>query len=719
MSPLPRLKASARPLRLEALESRRLLARWTVDALEDVVRDDASVSLREAIAWANASPGADVVDFALGAEPATLHLALGELQITDDLRIEGPGSARLTLDASAADPTPGEVLGDGSRLFQVQGDSDAAISVSISGLTLTGGDASLRGGAILASGNLTLADLVIHDNGVDGGDEVFLPLLAALGGGGVHSSGGALTITNCRFSDNVANRAFGGAVVYANAQFSLLPLENLTVVGSVFKDNHATIWEGGALYAANVAQTLIADAKFSGNESPRGGGVSLSGDQIDVVRSSFDGNSGGGMHLSGGRSFIEQVTARNNVGGGAVVKSAQLFVESSWFENNVASRGGGLEFIPAATVAGIHLSPMATIRHSQFVGNHAFDEAGGAIYAKGRTDRSLAIEVIESRIEANVAASAGGGLYARYANLRMERSAIVGNVASTPGGGVAVFDAAGLSSFTAVEFFANSTASQVGGGGLYLESPPVPVGTIPLITLLRGVSIVDSAFISNSSARNGGAIYVRLEGVGPLGPDALTVVNSTLADNRAEGSGSALWIEAGNATLQFATIAYNRSELQGAVASEAGDVRLDHAIVAANLATSNPDLAFGENATLDAAFSLIGVAPSNLFAPSGQGNLLGSSADPLDPRLGSAVDGEGPTSVVPLLSDSPAIDAGDKTLRPSDVVPTFDQRGSGYRRISGGAIDLGAYELQQASRGRRPTPRNTLNSLPPISSSHH
>jgi hypothetical protein len=47
-----------------------------------------------------------------------------------------------------------------------------------------------------------------------------------------------------------------------------------------------------------------------------------------------------------------------------------------------------------------------------------------------------------------------------------------------------------------------------------------------------------------------------------------------------------------------------------------------------------------------------------------------------------------------LLSGSPALNVGDNTLIPSGIL--YDQRGSGYSRIYGAAVDIGAYEAQPA-----------------------
>jgi hypothetical protein len=74
---------------------------------------------------------------------------------------------------------------------------------------------------------------------------------------------------------------------------------------------------------------------------------------------------------------------------------------------------------------------------------------------------------------------------------------------------------------------------------------------------------------------------------------------------------------------------------------------------------------------------------SGLIAP---GELTGSRASPLDPKLGPLEDNGGPTLTMALLPGSPAIDTGDTTAAP----PT-DQRG--VPRPFSLAADIGAFEF--------------------------
>lgn len=59
--------------------------------------------------------------------------------------------------------------------------------------------------------------------------------------------------------------------------------------------------------------------------------------------------------------------------------------------------------------------------------------------------------------------------------------------------------------------------------------------------------------------------------------------------------------------------------------------------------------------------------------------------------LGPLSDNGGPTRTHALLPGSPAVNRGDNDS--ASGLP-YDQRGSGFARISGGTVDIGAYELQ-------------------------
>src|SRR5262245_1365166 len=91
----PRRRPAHRCLPLEQLEGRLVLSAFHVSTLVD----GGAGSLRAAVAQANAHTGADVISFDDGLT-GTNALTGGELDITDDLKINGPGADELTVSGS-------------------------------------------------------------------------------------------------------------------------------------------------------------------------------------------------------------------------------------------------------------------------------------------------------------------------------------------------------------------------------------------------------------------------------------------------------------------------------------------------------------------------------------------------------------------------------------------------------------------------------------------
>jgi len=67
-----------------------------------------------------------------------------------------------------------------------------------------------------------------------------------------------------------------------------------------------------------------------------------------------------------------------------------------------------------------------------------------------------------------------------------------------------------------------------------------------------------------------------------------------------------------------------------------------------------------------------------------------------NPMLGPLQNNGGATLTMALLPGSPAIDAGDDAVLGSPLFLTTDQRGTGFSRLSGPHVDIGAFEFQAA-----------------------
>ena len=91
------------------------------------------------------------------------------------------------------------------------------------------------------------------------------------------------------------------------------------------------------------------------------------------------------------------------------------------------------------------------------------------------------------------------------------------------------------------------------------------------------------------------------------------------------------------------------------------------------------------------AYNLIGTGGSGGLIDGNNGNQVGIA----NPGLGRLADNGGPTPTIALLAGSPAIDTGSNALAvdPTTGLPlATDQRGTGFPRIVGGTVDIGAFE---------------------------
>src|SRR4030095_7161833 len=143
----------------ELLESRIAPATFVVTTLSD----SGEGSLRDAIATANANPGADVITFQSGLT-GVIDMTGGQMNITDTLAIKGPGGTSLTINAHLQ-----------SRIFLVDDHNGAKDSpLTLSGLTLLQGKhapilgESDRGGAIPSIESLNVNDCLFTRNLADG-----------------------------------------------------------------------------------------------------------------------------------------------------------------------------------------------------------------------------------------------------------------------------------------------------------------------------------------------------------------------------------------------------------------------------------------------------------------------------------------------------------------------------------------------------------------------
>ena len=221
-----RKPAGFRP-RLETLERRDVPSTLTVTNN----LDSGAGSLRAEIAVARSN---DTIVCASNLSGQTINLTSGELDITKNLTIQGPGAGKLIVSG-----------GNASRVFEVDG---AKTKVTLSGLDIVLGNGIAgtaydgSGGGVLNFGTLTLNNCDLSDNS------------ASLRGGGVFNYG-TLTVSGSYLSFN-----------YAQAGGGIGNFGTLTVSSSIIGYNEAFV-EGGGIGNASSGTATISGCTLGNNQA--------------------------------------------------------------------------------------------------------------------------------------------------------------------------------------------------------------------------------------------------------------------------------------------------------------------------------------------------------------------------------------------------------------------------------------------------------------------
>ena len=296
-------------------------------------------SLRQAILDAEATPGADEIEFAEAVrgvlDPGVDHPDVGPLpDIAETLIIRGPGAHLLWIDFRSG------------RGFRFGAGVTARQSFTIEGLTLTGAPAILAEGSHLTS----LKHCVVRDGKtVDGAVRIL---------------GGLLFVAHSTLHNNQAAGDGPGA---------LYTLGNATIADSLVEDNSSLSGEGGAILVGTSGKLFIKRSIVRGNHSSlSGGAVTGIGDATVVISD----------------SFVHGNIAEGGGGAVAVREGAFLLAENSTFERNWATGvgtwlGGAFQILGASTEAILRNLTL----HENFAGE------GAAIYNDAAT-LSLSVSTI-------------------------------------------------------------------------------------------------------------------------------------------------------------------------------------------------------------------------------------------------------------------------------------------------------------------------------------
>ncbi len=621
---------------------------------------DGEMSLREAIATANASAGGDTV--VLGAAQAyTLADCLnGPLRYDEDetLVIQGNGSSiTQTCDAEQllrsqamassmelhdlhliGGPNAGAVAVDGMAI-----EAGSVGTIGLFGVEISGFDAGA--GTLVRSGSghgttpyfVTVADSNLHDNS----------------GTAISGDNPSVLVQDSTIADNV-----GTAI-------GLVDGYPLVVDGSVVTGNSgsglSTTGQGFPVNATTITGSTISDNGRVGVSCSQCGSLTITGSTISGNGITSPSVRRGGVWMA--------------IGQRSTMQGSLLTIADSTITGNHSEEGGGgvnafVNFIEQPT----SLPPLTTITGGVIDGNDTTLDGGGVSVAAG----TLVID--GTTITNNTAAGDGGGLTSGDAtgpyDLSIIGAIITGNTAGDDGGGVHAGDTVAASITTST--VASNTAI-ARGGGIFAN------------TMSLGVD--GSRITTNGSAEGGGIWYAG---------DGLGVRRSTLDGNTAAGDGGGVFADVvGPVVLENVTAVGNAAARGGAVAVAAGGTTLDHVTASSNTAPTGAHIWQGAGTTALTRSALVSPSSascSSAAATTGWSFLAdascGSSGTDVvsaaDPQLGPLTDNGGLT---PTLLPAPTSPLGGRVPLASCLTVT-DQRGTA--RPQGAACDAGAVEFAEA-----------------------
>ena len=199
----------------------------------------------------------------------SIGLTSGQLAIDSSVTIDGPDASLVTVSGGGV-----------SRVFQVA----AGAVVAINDLVISDGAGAPQGGGILNYGNLSLDRVIVTNNTESSAG----PASFNLGGGGIYNGDGStLNLTDSTVSNNATlNQPGGGIFAFFNSTINisgstisgnvgadvaggLRSLSNVNIINSTFSGNTSTVWHGGGIFHTDGALT-VTHSTFSGNNAPAG-----------------------------------------------------------------------------------------------------------------------------------------------------------------------------------------------------------------------------------------------------------------------------------------------------------------------------------------------------------------------------------------------------------------------------------------------------------------
>ena len=403
-------------------------------------------TVRAAIMRTNFEGGVNTIVVPLGVYALTRpgydnNALVGDLDIANDLTIQGAGSGATIIDGNGA------VTQD--RVFKIL---STATQVTMTGMTIRNGQSfsstvgTIGGGGLLieGAGDLNLSDVIFDSNKGQNGGGIYANFT---------SQGGSLTMNNVIVHANTVTAggvgAGGGVFVSLLSGNSQVSIQNSQVY------SNTTDGTGGGLFVTgtNLAHWSIQRSNIFSNTAASGGAIgnfvplAMSDSNLHGNHVSFDGGAIEAFSpLAIARTTLDSNSA-NRFGGGifdlqtssnALYKNFGYIAQST-LSNNSAQYGGGIYHDGFLTPGSL-----LTLLNSTLSGNVVYrpggatgEADGGGIYVYGGQAQLLNATVASNRVQLHFPSTytgIGGGLYiTASATFTAENSLIANN---TRGNGI-------------------------------------------------------------------------------------------------------------------------------------------------------------------------------------------------------------------------------------------------------------------------------------------
>ncbi len=340
---------------------------------------------------------------------------------------------------------------------------------------------------------------------------------------------------------------------------------SLTIMDSSPMTAHASIHES----ISNVPEGAEITGGIITNKS--GGGIrAQAGGTLVLESGSIAGCAGSGVYLNGGGSlemnggFIQYNKKSGDGGGISYSGSGTVNIFGGSIAHNKATNGGG---------GGIYVVGSKPV---VMTGGSIFDNTaanGGGVYHDTGTSFTVSGD---AKIVGNTATSDGGGVFVRDA-FTMNGGEISGNTATRNGGGVYVYGGTRtIGSFKMTGGKVTENVAGVGGGGITLSksssstvtnSVIIEYGEISRNTATYGAGIYQTAgtvtmsggSISENAAgaTGGGGVYVFNSGT------TFTMTGGDITGNSSKAIGGGVVVDSGSFELTGGTITGNTASTNG------------------------------------------------------------------------------------------------------------------------------------------------------------